>query len=149
MNNRKNYSEVTILLIEDDDVDAMGVKRALKTMKIANALFRAKDGVEAFEMLKGENPIPRPFIILLDLNMPRMNGLEFLQALRADPVLQDSIVFVLTTSKSEEDIVAAYRQNIAGYILKKQVEDGFMDMLKMLDHFWRVVEMPTLPTHKD
>lgn len=146
--NREKYNEVAILLIEDDDVDAMGVRRALKTMKIINPLFRAKDGVEAFQMLKGENPIPRPFLILLDLNMPRMNGLEFLQQLRQDPVLQDSIVFVLTTSKSDEDIVAAYRQHIAGYILKKQVENGFLDMLKMLDHFWRVVEMPILPPNK-
>ena len=98
MSNEKKYNEVAILLIEDDDVDAMGVRRALKALKIINPLFRAKDGVEAFEMLRGDTPVPRPFLILLDLNMPRMNGLEFLTQLRQDPKLQDSIVFVLTTS---------------------------------------------------
>ena len=84
----------------------------------------------------------RPDLILLDLNMPRMNGLEMLAELRNDPVLSSAVVFVLTTSKADEDIVVAYQQHVAGYIVKSQVGDGFLRIMGMLDHYWRVVELP-------
>lgn len=139
---KRPYSEVTILLVDDDDVDAMGVERALKKLKIANPVVRARDGVEGLELLRHESAVQRPYIVLLDINMPRMNGLEMLAELRADSQLSRAVVFVLTTSKSDEDKVAAYQQHIAGYIVKNQVSDGFLRVMEMLDHYWRVVELP-------
>ena len=136
---------VNILLVEDDEVDVMAIKRALKELKIANPLFRAADGIVALEMLRGENgkePLPRPFLILLDLNMPRMGGLEFLDELRGDPVLQRSIVFVMTSSTAEDDRFRAYDRHIAGYVLKSSPAGTFLDAVTMLDHYWRLIEFP-------
>ncbi|CAM2070810.1 Response regulator [Sulfidibacter corallicola] len=136
---------VNILLIEDDDIDAEGVKRAFKKARIANPLLRAKDGVEALEMLRGENGkdvIPIPHLLLVDLNMPRMDGIEFMEELRGDPKFNKTIAFILTTSKRDEDKMAAYDLNVAGYLVKSKVGDGFVDMIDMLDHFWKIVEFP-------
>ncbi|MCW8889765.1 MAG: response regulator [Sedimenticola sp.] len=133
---------VSILLIEDDEVDAMGVERALRKNKILNKLYRARDGIEALELLRTPGGVDHPYIILLDLNMPRMNGLELLEELRRDPKLTESVVFVLTTSKDDEDRTAAYKNHVAGYILKKNVGDGFMELIDMLDRYWRLVELP-------
>jgi len=138
-------AEVNILLVEDDEVDVMAVKRTLKDLKIANPLFRATDGIDGLEMLCGTNgkeKLPRPYIVLLDLNMPRMGGLEFLEELRADPELQSSIVFVMTTSMAEEDRFRAYDKNIAGYVLKSSTAHSFIEAVTMLEHYWRVVEFP-------
>ena len=138
-------SEVSILLVEDDDVDVMAVTRALKTLKIANPFFRAADGVEALDMLRGtggKTQLRAPCIILLDLNMPRMNGLEFLDALRVDLKLRNSIVFVMTTSAAEEDRVRAYNKCIAGYILKNNPAHTFLEAFTMLEYYWRVIEFP-------
>lgn len=140
-----NSKEVTILLVDDDDVDVMGVTRALKKLKIINPIVRAHDGIEALELLRRSDVVPRPYIILLDINMPRMNGLEMLAELRKDELLSDSVVFVLTTSKIDEDKVIAYKNHVAGYIVKTRVEDGFMRIIDMLDHYWRIVELPTTP----
>jgi CheY-like chemotaxis protein len=136
---------VNILLVEDDEVDVMAVKRALKDIKIANPFFRATDGIDALEMLRGENgkaKLPRPYIILLDLNMPRMGGLEFLDELRKDPDLRRSIVFVMTTSAAEEDRVRAYDKCISGYVLKHTAGHSFVDAVTMLEHYWRIIEFP-------
>jgi CheY-like chemotaxis protein len=133
---------ITILVVDDDDVDVMGVARALKKLKILNPIVRARDGVEALELLRTPGAVERPYLILLDLNMPRMNGIEMLAALRADSALSSAVVFVLTTSEDDRDKLAAYAQNIAGYIVKKQVGDGFTQVMEMLDHYWRVVELP-------
>ena len=138
----KPHKKVTILLVDDDDVDAMGVKRALKQLKILNPIVRAHDGLEGLALLRDPNAVCRPYIILLDINMPRMTGLEMLAELRNDPLLSSSVVFVLTTSKADEDKLAAYQQHIAGYIIKRQVGDGFIQVMEMLDHYWRVVELP-------
>jgi CheY-like chemotaxis protein len=138
-------AEINIFLVEDDEVDVMAVKRALKELKIANPFFRATDGIDALEMLRGENgkeKLPHPFIILLDLNMPRMGGLEFLVELRKDPALRASVVFVMTTSAAEEDRVRAYNKCIAGYLLKHSTAHSFLDTVTMLDHYWRVIEFP-------
>lgn len=135
------YKHATILLVEDDDVDAKMVVRAFTKLRIANPIVRAKDGVSALELLR-DNTVTRPYIILLDLNMPRMGGLEFLEQLRNDPVLNTSIVFVLTTSKDDEDKGAAYNQNIAGYIIKEKLQNGFDELVKLLDCYWRIVELP-------
>lgn len=136
---------VHILLVEDDEVDAMAVKRALHDYRVANPIVVAKDGIEALEHLRGENGkanLPRPNLVLLDINMPRMNGLEFLEALRKDAYLSDTIVFVLTTSNQEEDVTAAYRKNIAGYMTKKDAGRDFLSLIRMLSEYWRIVIFP-------
>jgi len=137
--------EVHILLVEDDDIDVMSIQRSLKKLKIANPLVRAKDGVEALDILRGENgqeKLNHPFLILLDLNMPRMGGLEFLDEIRNDEDLKTAVVFVMTTSSDEKDIFAAYEKNIAGYIVKSNAEETFLAALQMLDHYWRIIEFP-------
>lgn len=136
---------VKILLIEDDEVDVMAIRRALKKKHIVNDLTLAKDGVEGLDILRGANGhqrLARPNIILLDLNMPRMGGLEFLHEIRGDPNLSDAIIFVLTTSNSDEDRCQAYSKNIAGYILKSKVGDELADAISMLNLYWAVVELP-------
>ena len=133
---------VTILLVDDDDIDAMGVERALKKLKISNPIVRARDGVEALELLERPDAVKAPFLILLGMNMPRKNGFELLDILRGHPTLSCSVVFVLTTSNDDQDKMAAYRKHVAGYIVKNKVEDGFMQLIQMLDHYWRVVEFP-------
>jgi CheY-like chemotaxis protein len=135
------YKTVSLLIIDDDDIDATALRRALQKLKLLNPLYRAKDGIEALEILRN-GEIPSPYIILLDINMPRMNGLEFLEELRADPELTHSVVFVLTTSKSDEDITAAYREHVAGYLLKQRMDNDFMQVVSLLDHYWRVIELP-------
>ncbi|MFZ2957677.1 MAG: response regulator [Candidatus Ozemobacteraceae bacterium] len=136
---------VSILLIEDDEVDAMTIKRGFQRARIANQIVRAKDGIEGLELLRGEakaGELGKPCIILLDLNMPRMNGFEFLDELRNDSALKQTIVFVLTTSKDEKDIDRVYDQNVAGYIVKKEAGKEFLNLIEMIDHYWRVVELP-------
>lgn len=133
--------EVSLLIVDDDDIDVMGVRRALEKLKIANPNFRAKDGLEALEMLR-DGSIPPPSIVLLDLNMPRMNGIEFLRELRADKELTKTVVFVLTTSKAEEDMAMAYEKHIAGYMTKSAINRDFMKAVGLLEHYWRIVELP-------
>ena len=137
--------KVNILLIEDDDVDAEGVARAFKKRKISNPILRVKDGIEGLSALRGEAPfdkLERPNMVLLDLNMPRMNWVEFLNEIRRDPKLKDTIVFVLTTSKSDSDKVAAYEKNVAGYLVKANAGDDFVKLVDLLDYYWRVIEFP-------
>jgi len=133
--------QLTILMIEDDDVDAKGMERSFKKRRIANPIVRAKDGLEALELLEN-GKIPSPYIILLDLQMPRMNGLEFLTSIRNHELLKSSVVFVLTTSHAEEDITAAFNQQIAGYFVKDEVGANFCEMLDMLEGYWRIAYLP-------
>jgi len=136
---------VSVLLLEDDAVDVMNVKRAFKKNNVQNPLHVAGNGLEGLAMLRGEGvPMlePRPKIILLDLNMPKMNGIEFLQHLRADPELKSISVVVLTTSNDDRDVVAAYDLNIAGYILKPVGFESFVEAVRTLNMFWALSEMP-------
>lgn len=133
---------VTILIVDDDDVDVLGIERALKKLKILNPVVRAHDGIEALQILREPNGITRPYLILLDINMPRMNGQEMLAELRRDKTLSSAVVFVLTTSQDDQDKVLAYSKNVAGYIVKQHVGDGFMHVIEMLDRYWRLVELP-------
>lgn len=138
-------SDVIFLLVEDDDIEIRALKRSFQKLKIANDIIVAHDGIEALEVLRGENghkQLIQPFIILLDINMPRMNGLEFLKKIRKDPNLDQSVVFVLTTSNDEEDKLAAYKSHIAGYIVKDNAGESVVNALDMLDRYWRVVELP-------
>lgn len=140
----QSYKEVSILLVEDDDVDAMGIERAMKKLRLANPLFRAKDGIEGLEFLRND-VVKCPYIILLDINMPRMGGLEMLKELRQDPDLTDCVVFILTTSKNDQDRAIAYKEHIAGYIVKSKLDTDFTELLQLLDHYWRIVELPVDP----
>jgi len=136
---------VQILLVDDDEVDVMAVKRAFERRRIANPIHVASDGIEALAMLRGEDghdAISRPYMILLDLNMPRMNGLEFLEAIRQDEVHRSAIIFVLTTSKADEDRTAAYAKHVAGYVVKGNFETEFLEVIEMIEKYWRVIEFP-------
>jgi CheY-like chemotaxis protein len=136
---------VTILLVEDDKVDVMAVRRAFRDLKIANPIIEARDGIEALERLRGENgleKVPTPCLVLLDLNMPRMSGIEFLEEVRSDPELRTTLIFVMTTSADDEDRTRAYKNNVAGYLLKYRVGQSFLQSIGMLEHYWRVIEFP-------
>jgi CheY-like chemotaxis protein len=133
---------LNILLVEDDQIDVMNVKRAFEKNKITNPLYVAGDGVEALAELRG-NRVPRMRrIVLLDLNMPRMNGIEFLRELRADPDLQHTPVIVLTTSNDERDKIEAYNLNVAGYLLKPVTFINFVEVMATLNKYWTLVELP-------
>ncbi len=136
---------VTILLLEDDDGDAKAIQRALRKAKVVNPIVRAIDGVEALEMIDGKNgqpPLKEPFMLLVDLNMPRMDGIEFLRHIREQPRLKRAIAFVLTTSSRDEDVIAAYDLNVAGYVLKDNAGKDFLNLIELLDCYWRVVRFP-------
>ena len=133
---------LNILLVDDDDVDVMNVKRAFKKANIMNPVFVASDGLEALDQLRtGKVPEHRR-LVLLDLNMPRMNGIEFLRELRNDPGLKHTSVVVLTTSDDDTDIVEAYDLNVAGYLLKPVTSHKFVDLMAQINRYWALVEMP-------
>ena len=132
----------TILLVEDDEVDVMNVRRAFEKNKILNPLHVASDGIEALEMLRSAKVSNERRIVLLDLNMPRMNGIEFLRELRADPGLKYTPVVVLTTSNDERDRVEAYNLNVAGYLLKPVTFVDFVELMAALNRYWTLVELP-------
>ncbi|WP_372777062.1 response regulator [Litorivivens sp.] len=136
---------VTILLLEDDDGDAKAIQRALRKAKVVNPIVRAIDGVEALELIDGkdgEKPLSEPFMMLVDINMPRMDGIEFLRHIREQPRLKRAIAFVLTTSSRDEDVIAAYDLNVAGYVLKDNAGKDFLNLIELLDCYWRVVRFP-------
>jgi CheY-like chemotaxis protein len=132
---------LNIMLVEDDEVDVMNVERAFKKNNIDYPLHYASNGREALEMLRtGAVPDERR-LVLLDLNMPQMNGIEFLRELRADPDLKSTVVVVLTTSSEERDKVDAYELNVAGYILKPVTFGNFVDVISRLDAYWSKNEL--------
>jgi CheY-like chemotaxis protein len=134
--------KLNVFLIDDDDLDVMNVQRAFRKNPAQNPLFIAHDGVEALRMLReGSVPTARR-IILLDLNMPRMGGIEFLRELRADPKLRSSSVIVLTTSAEDRDRVEAYNLNVAGYIVKPVTLTAFTDIMSTLTRYWTLNELP-------
>jgi CheY-like chemotaxis protein len=134
-----------ILLVEDDEIDAEIVRRAFHQEQMHHPLIWVSDGVDALNALRGEGGqrrVPRPYLIFLDINMPRMNGIEFIQTLRQDPDLKGSIVFVLTTSVRLADRVAAYEQQVAGYFLKSKMGEGFLDIINLIRVYQQSVEFP-------
>jgi CheY-like chemotaxis protein len=137
---------VNILLAEDDQIDAKAFLRAMERLRIGNPITVARDGMEAWEILKGGQgrpPFPRPNLVVLDINMPRMNGLELLDRIRDDADLHDTIVFMLTTSNDEADKIDAFNLNVAGYMLKSDVGNSFVRAVELVRNYWRVVELPT------
>ncbi len=130
-----------ILLVEDDKIDAMTVKRALKDLKVRNELVHRLDGRQAIEYLQ-DPANPRPCVILLDLNMPRMNGVDFLKRVKPDEKLRRIPVVVLTTSRQEQDVVESFDLGVAGYIVKPATYNKFVEAIRTLDLYWTLSEVP-------
>ncbi len=130
-----------ILLVEDDNIDAMTVQRAFEDLKIANPLIHLCDGEEALTYLKDKSK-PSPCVILLDLNMPRMNGIEFLKAVKSQEALKPIPIVVLTTSKAEQDKIESFMLGIAGYMTKPADYKQFVEKIKMIDLYWTLSELP-------
>ncbi len=133
---------VTFLIVDDDDIDCQAIERTLWDIKISNPVRRARDGVEALDILRGENSqkkLKGPIMVLLDLNMPRMGGLEFLQELEKDNAIEDVRVMVLTTSDTDDDIIGAHKHNIAGYIVKSDLKESLREAFEDLDSHKTIV----------
>lgn len=132
----------SVLLVEDDAIDAMTVRRAFKDLKLTNALDHVTNGEEALEYLRHPDHQP-PCVILLDLNMPRMNGIEFLKVIKADLVHKRIPVVVLTTSTEDGDIIDSYRLSVAGYIVKPVDYRKFVEAIRTIDLYWTISELPS------
>ena len=130
-----------ILLVEDDEVDVLTVRRALKELKVSNQLAVAANGEEALTVLtdSGES---RPALILLNLNMPRMSGLEFLRQVRENGCARGIPIVVLTTSRQDQDIVQGFEHNVAGYMVKPVDYRQFVEVMKAIDNYWTLSELP-------
>jgi CheY-like chemotaxis protein len=133
---------INILLVEDDEVDVMTVKRAFARNNITNPLFVAHNGIEALELLRKEDIPATRRLILLDVNMPKMNGIEFLRELRTDPKLQQASVVMMTTSNEERDRIEAFKFNVAGYLLKPVTFQQFAEVMSTINKYWALMEMP-------
>ena len=131
-----------IFLVEDDAVDQMLLQRALSTLRIKNRLDVANNGEEALELLGRSKSEDIPCLILIDLNMPKMNGFEFLKALRQDESLRMIPVIVLTTSKEQKDVKESYRLGAAGYMAKPVDYLQFVELVKTIDRYWSLCEQP-------
>jgi CheY-like chemotaxis protein len=122
----------------------MTIERAFEKAKVVNKLIRAMDGVEALELLRGteeKERLRRPYVVLSDINMPRTDGLNFVEALRNDPDLRGAVIFMLTTSAHDEDKHKAYGLNVAGYIVKTKAGEGFLEVVNLIGGDARIVEL--------
>jgi CheY-like chemotaxis protein len=141
-----NNKTIKILMIEDDEIDIMNIRRAFKKNNVTNPLHVTNNGIEALDYLIDlveNSPSKMPKIILLDLNMPKMGGIEFLRKLRQNKNLKTISVFVMTTSSEDKDKVEAFNLNVAGYILKPLSMDQFMDVVSTLNSYWKLCEFPS------
>lgn len=130
---------ISILMIEDDEVDVMAFQRAIDKADIENKVYYAANGLEGLAYLRGDEGKPKvqqPCVVLLDLNMPKMNGFEFLEVLRADEDIQDTAVFVLTTSNLDKDKVRAEQLSVAGYLVKSELGESFLPIIEKLSAYW-------------
>jgi CheY-like chemotaxis protein len=131
----------TILLVEDDHVDVLSVKRAFKELKITNPLQVVGNGEAGLEWLRDEHN-PKPCLILLDLNMPRMNGLEFLKVTKSDETLRRIPVIVLTSSKGEQELLETFDHGVAGYMVKPANYLQLVEVMRVIDLYWTISEIP-------
>ena len=134
-------SSKPILLVEDDRVDTMTVRRALKDLKVTNQLICTTNGEEALEYLRDESK-KKPCVILLDLNMPKMNGIEFLKIAKGEEGLKRIPVIVLTTSREEQDVVESFNLSVAGYIVKPTDYKKFVEAIRVVELYWTLSELP-------
>ncbi len=139
--------EIRILLVEDDDIDTENVIRAFKKNKMSNPIYSVENGEEALAFLRHEgrfsDPLksPRPGIILLDINMPIMNGIEFLQIVKADDELKSIPIVVLTTSREEHDRIQSFKLSVAGYIVKPVEFEDFVKAVETINVYWTLSEI--------
>lgn len=133
---------INFLLVEDDELDVENVQRAFKKGNIPNPLWVAGDGEEALRLLRGTDYPAERRLVLLDLNLPRLSGIEVLQEIRRDPKLHRVSVVVLTTSNEDRDRTEAYDFNVAGYLLKPVTFHSFVDLMAALNRYWTLVELP-------
>lgn len=140
---------INILMADDDEDDRLLTLDALKESRVLNNLYCVEDGVELLEYLRREGKYadpkdsPRPSLILLDLNMPRMDGREALQEIKTDPAIRGIPVVILTTSKEEEDMLRGYDLGCASYITKPVNFEGLVDLMRTLGRYWiEFVELP-------
>ncbi len=131
-----------ILLIEDDDVDVMTVKRAIRDLKVTNQLVSIGDGEKAIEYLRTESTT-KPCIILLDLNMPKMDGAEFLKIVKADKALKKIPIVILTTSNSDRDVIESFERGAAGYMVKSVDYEKFVETIRAIDQYWTLSKLPS------
>ena len=142
-----NPATVSILLVEDNDVDAATITRGLARANISNPLIRARDGVDALERMLGTNGQTRlvpPYIMLIDIRMPRLDGLGLVRTIRSNPNLHRTIIFILTTSDDDRDRTAAYDAHVAGYIVKSNAPEQFRALAGMLEYYLAIVSPPPI-----
>ncbi len=141
---------ISILVVDDDEIDRMSIKRSFKKNDIKNPVFWATNGLEALELLRDPSTIPQPRIVLLDINMPKMNGLEFLEEIRRDEELKKLTAFVFTTSRHERDIMKAHSSQVAGYLVKPVSANDVREAVRTLKQLWEISEFPSnAPASKD
>jgi len=135
---------VSIMIVDDDKIDVMALRRCFRALEIENPVFEAASGIEALARLRATDGcgVSKPHLVLLDLNMPRMGGLEFLDVVRSDPALQRTLIFVLTTSAAPEDRDRCYDRNVAGYVVKQRDSRASMQAVAMLQQYWSTVAFP-------
>jgi CheY-like chemotaxis protein len=143
-------SSITILIADDDADDRMMAKEALEECRLANSIQFVEDGVELLDYLRRQGKFsvpgaaPRPGLILLDLNMPKMDGREALREIKKDPTLRRTPVVVMTTSKAEEDIYRSYDLGVSSYVTKPVTFEGLVDVMKAIGRYWfEIVELPS------
>jgi len=137
--------KMKFVVIDDDEIDREVIRRALRKIGSTSEIVEAENGVEALHLLRGSAhsaPLPKPYVVILDLNMPMMNGFEFRDEVRCDSSLKFSPVFGLSTSNATIDKETAHRKCIAGYIVKSGKQENFMQAMTMLDNYQQVTEMP-------
>ena len=143
-----NYKPIRILLVEDNQGDVVLVKKAFSDAKISNNLSVCRDGQEGLEFLRKEGSYQNadtPDLILLDINMPRLNGLELLEIIKSDPVLSPIPVVILTTSESDEDILKSYQLHVSSFVRKPVEFVEFMNAVQQIQQYWfSIVKYPTL-----
>jgi CheY-like chemotaxis protein len=134
-------SNKPILVVEDDQVDFMTITRAMKEIHVSNPLVHVENGEAALEYLR-DSLNPKPCIVLLDLNMPVMNGIEFLQIVKQDPELKRFPVIVLTTSEEQQDKINSFNLGVAGYMAKPVDYKQFVNVIRSIDLYWTISELP-------
>jgi CheY-like chemotaxis protein len=135
------HTTQSILLVEDDQVDVMTIRRALKEIHVSNPLTVCEHGEAALAQLRAPQA-ERPCIILLDLNMPVMNGIEFLQRIKQDAALRSIPVVVLTTSEEQQDKLRSFDLGVAGYMAKPVDYRRFVEVIRSINLYWTISEMP-------
>ena len=130
-----------ILLVEDDSVDAMTVKRAMRDLQVNHSVIHSVNGEEAMKYLTSPDT-EKPFVILLDLNMPKMNGIEFLKVMKENPELKTIPVIVLTTSKEQQDVLDSFEFGASGYMVKPVDYSKFVEILRRIFTYWDSSELP-------